>query len=93
MSSPKRLARIAGLLYLIVGIFGGEVVRCLLYRTTSPQPYMRQRLCHPASPPTPNCQCYVCDLHSNQRRRHTGLPEISSELLDPPQIGRAERFR
>ena len=26
MSSPKRLARIAGLLYLIVGIFGGFAI-------------------------------------------------------------------
>jgi hypothetical protein len=37
MSSPKRLARIAGLLYLIVGIFGGFAIAYV----TASQPWMK----------------------------------------------------
>jgi hypothetical protein len=36
MSSPKRLARIAGLLYLIVGIFGGFAIAYVTARVYVP---------------------------------------------------------
>ena len=36
MSSPKRLARIAGLLYLIVGIFGGFAIAYVTAKVYAP---------------------------------------------------------